>query len=199
MFPPDTPKWLDPRVVRVQAPAPGGAPAPVGAFRDDGGTAYRIPFDLPGPERLFRVESEEALFQRMRQEARERKPEELVFPEEPVLSTEPYYGREWEKSRMVVEPHFLCHGRLFFEQLNFERYGWEVGIFQPLISTGIFYKDVVLLPFHYFTHPCRNYECNSGKCLPGDPVPFLLYPPELTVTGALGEAAVAAGLFVLFP
>ena len=69
-----------------EAAATGGSTAGMGPARDETQTAYRIPFDLPGPERLFRVDSEEALFQRMSQEARERKPEELVFNSEKQLS-----------------------------------------------------------------------------------------------------------------
>lgn len=184
---------IDPRLIRAQA----RAAAPAG--RDDTQPGYRIPFELPGPERLFRADSEEALFQRMRQEARERKPEELVFPEEPVLSKEPYYGRDWPKVKMVVEPHFVCHGRLHFEELNTERYGWELGVLQPLLSSLDFYKNVALLPYHVMTYPCRCYDCSSGKCLPGDPVPLMLYPPDLTVTGTLGEAAVIAALVAIFP
>jgi hypothetical protein len=197
VLPPGTPRWLDPEVVLVQA----RGPAPLGPARgDDAQTAYKIPFDLPGSERLFRIESEEALFQRMSQEARERKPEELVFPEEPVLSKEPYYGRGWKKTmNMKVEPHFVCHGRLEFEQINSERYGWEFGVLQPVISTLNFYKDVALMPFHYFTQPCRTYDCSSGKCLPGDPVPLLIYPPEFTVTGIAAEAASISALFAIFP
>src|SRR5207249_5848746 len=118
-----------------------------------------------------------------KQEARDRKPEEMVFPEQPVLSKEPYYGRAWPKTKMAVEPGYVCHGRLFFEELNSERYGWEVGLFQPMLSSLYFYKDLALLPMHAFTHPQRCYDCSAGKCLPGDPVPYLLYPPELTVTG----------------
>jgi hypothetical protein len=186
---------VDPTII----PAQGKIPMiPLIPARDEPPTAYRIPFELPGPERLFRLDSEEALFQRMRQEARERRPEELVFPEEPALSKEPYYGRDWPKSRMLVEPHFVCHKRLYFEELNADRYGWEIGPFQPLISGLQFYKDVALLPYHIGTDPCRCYDCSKGKCLPGDPVPLLLYPPELSVTGALAEAVTVAGLAVMF-
>ncbi len=196
------PQWLDPAVVRVmQLPARAAAAPPIGpaAKADESPTAYRIPFDLPGPERLFRLDSEEALFQRMMQEARERKPEALVFPEQPVLAKEPYRGRDWPRTRMVVEPHYVCHGRLHFEQLNAERYGWDLGFFQPFVSLACFYKDVVLLPYHTFTDPCRCYDCNAGKCLPGDPVPLLLYPPELSLTGILAEGATIAGLAAIFP
>ena len=126
-------------------------------------------------------------------------PERITFPEEPILSRQPYYGRSWPLSKMFVEPSYLCHKRLLFEQINQERYGWDFGIVAPLISTSVFFKDWLLLPYHMGIQPCRHYECSAGKCLPGDPVPLLLYPPELSLTGALAEGAAIAALEVLFP
>ena len=35
-------------------------------------------------------------------------------------------------------------------------------------------------------------EASTGYPLPGDPVPFLLYPPQITVTGVVLEAGVIA-------
>jgi hypothetical protein len=161
---------------------------------------YKIPLEPPGPERLFRMESEAALFERMRQEARERKaPERIVFPESPVLAKEPYYGRSWPATRLEVEPHYVCHGRLLFEEVNSERYGWELGLFQPVISTLYFYKDVATLPYKLGSRLCDRFDCSAGKCLPGDPVPYLIYPPGLSLTGALTEGAVIAGLIAIFP
>src|SRR5262249_31157826 len=144
VVPLSTPGQMDPAVMPVQMRA--AAPPPPASARDDPPTAFRIPFELPGPERLFRLDSEEAFFQRVRQEARERKPEELVFPEEPVLSKDPYYGRDWPCMKMVVEPHYVCHGRLYFEDLNAERYGWDVGLIQPFLSGALFFKDVAFFP-----------------------------------------------------
>ncbi len=47
--------------------------------------------------------------------------------------------------------------------------------------------------------PSQCLECSAGKCLPGDPAPLALYPPQLSVTGLLAQSgAVAAGFFV-FP
>jgi len=171
-------------------PGPGG----------DVSTTFRVPLDLPGPQELFRLDSEATVFARMKQEARAKTPpERITFPEEPILSRRPYYGRAWPLSKMFVEPHYLCHKRLLFEQINQERYGWDLGIFGPVISTGVIFKDWLLLPYHLGTQPCRHFECNAGNCLPGDPVPLLLYPPELSVTGALAEGAAIATLIVVFP
>src|SRR5262245_17653850 len=163
-------------------------------------TGFRVPTELPGPERLCRLDAEDILFKRMKQEARERPtPERFVFPEEPVLSTTAYLGREWPESTLYVEPNYTCHGRLYFEEPNSERFGWDLGPFSPLYSTAMFFKDLALLPMHAFTDPCRHFDCSAGKCLPGDPVPFLCYPPEWSVTGAMAELAVVAALIAIFP
>jgi hypothetical protein len=93
----------------------------------------------------------------------------------------------------------LCYGRLLFEDLNSERYGWDLGFIQPFVSGGRFLWDMALLPYHTATAPCRCFECNAGYCLPGDPVPYLLYPLELSLTGAAWEASVIVALFAIFP
>lgn len=154
----------------------------------------------PGPERIFRLESEAALDERMRQEGKTKiPPEKIAFPEEPVVSTESYPGRHWPPQIEFAEPNYVCYGRLLFEDKNTERYGWDFGILQPVVSTAKFYADVVTLPYHVATAPCRCYECSAGLCLPGDPVPYLCYPPELSATGALGEGAAIAAILAIFP
>ncbi len=157
-----------------------------------------IPLAFPGNDRLFQLESEKSLMERMRQSARD-KGEPTIFPKEPVISTGTYVPRTFPMAVEVVEPHYLCHKRLLFQDLNSERYGWDLGIIQPVVSAGLFYKDLVLLPYHYFTRPCDCYECSAGYCLPGDPVPYLCYPPEISVTGAVAEAGVVAGILAAFP
>jgi hypothetical protein len=173
-------------------------------FGADEAPAYRLQVDPPGPQRLFRLESEAQLFERMRQESLERvPPERITFPSEPVVSLQKYdpslRAMTWPQLNAIVEPNYVCYGRLLFEQRNPERYGWDVGPIQPLLSAGIFFGDVILLPYNVARYPCRKYECSAGLCLPGDPVPLMLYPPELTVTGILTEAAVAAALVAIFP
>jgi hypothetical protein len=163
-----------------------------------------IQFEPPGPDVIFRLETEDSLFERIRQEDKDRqKPGQqqspLQFPREPVLSTQPYYGRNWPQQALAVEPNYVNYGRLYFEEKNSERYGWELGPLQPVVSAGWFFKDVLALPYKMGTDPCRTYESNRGYCLPGDPVPLLLYPPGISVTGGLTEAAVVAGLIAAFP
>jgi hypothetical protein len=162
--------------------------------------AYHIQLEPPGPERLFRLDSEARLQERIRQEGRDRTPIDIaVFPNEPVLSTQPYYGRRWTPAHEYAEANYVCYHRLLYEQKNFERYGWDLGFITPVVSALDFFADFIVMPYHGFTDPCRCYECSTGYCLPGDPVPFLLYPCEPSVTGALAEAGAVAAVMAIFP
>jgi hypothetical protein len=175
-------------VVQAQAPPPA---APGEA---------EFPVEPPGPEIVFQLESEAALFVRLQNEARANgKLQPLEFPHEPVVSREKYYGRDWPRRVCSVEPNVVCYPRLLFEQPNFERYGWDLGIWSPVVSAGKFYADVALLPYHAFSDPFRCYDCNAGYCLPGDPVPLLLYPCEVSATGAVAEAGAVVTLLAVFP
>jgi hypothetical protein len=162
---------------------------------------YQIQLDPPGRQRLFKLESEAAFFERMRQDARQRPtPERIEFPAEPVVSTQQMFaGRYFPPMNEVVEPAYVCYGRLFFEVKNIDRYGWDLGPLTPFVDAGMFYFDVATLPYHMFTDPCRKFECNAGYCLPGDPVPFMLYPPGLSISGLLAETGAIVALPFLMP
>jgi hypothetical protein len=172
-----------------------GAPAAYGK-KAPAGTAG-VPEPSEGPRDLFRVESEESFRQRIRRESPD--PKAVRFPEEPSVPRHLFAGRSWPHQTAIVEPCFTCYGRLLFEQINAERYGWDLGFIHPLVSLGVFWFDFATLPYHLATAPCRCYECDAGYCLPGDPVPLLLYPPEFSVPGTLAEAATVGMLFLLFP
>jgi hypothetical protein len=181
-----------------QPPRPEG-PFPAFPLGDDS-PRYAIQLEPPGTQRLFRLESEAQLQQRMRQEARERvPPERISFPEEPVVSKDRYMGRQWPPTPCIAEPNYVCHRRLLFEQRNAERYGWDYGLAQVFISPGVFFLDGILLPYNAGRYPLRKFECSAGLCLPGDPVPLMLYPPELTLTGLATQAAVVGALLAIFP
>ncbi len=157
-----------------------------------------IPTRPPGPDQLFQLESEPALRERLLEEARRKKAPPPLFPAEPPREA-PFAGRFWDHRVTFVEPSYVCYGRLYFQQINAERYGWDLGWIHPLISVGKFYWDVATLPYQLATDPCRCYDCSAGYCLPGSCVPLLCYPPEWSVTGSLAEAAVIAALFLIFP
>jgi hypothetical protein len=144
----------------------------------------RIQLEPPGTLRVFRLESEEALQERIRQEARGPGAAPIYFPEEQPVRWEPKPDHGGPPKQMLVEPQYVCYGRLMFEQRYSERYGWDVGFMQPLVCAGSFYYDVGTAPFRrLLIEPCRSFECSAGYCLPGDPVPWLLGPPELIPCG----------------
>jgi hypothetical protein len=160
---------------------------------------YTIQLTPPGPERLFRLESQASLMLRMKQEALQRTPPERIeFPEEQPLSKEAWVGRHWPRRDMLIEPDYVCYKKLLFEDPMAERYGWDLGPVQPLLSTAGFLGNFVTVPYHLGADPCRT-EVSAGRCYPGDPVPYLIYPPELSVSGLAAEAATAVLLFVTFP
>jgi hypothetical protein len=179
---------------------PAGAVGPDLRAPGEGTIGILIQLEPPGPQRVFRLESEASLQERIRQEFRQDDPiQRVVFPEEPVLSTQPYQGRAWPPQKELAEASYVCYGRLLFEEKNSERYGWDLGAIQPIVSASVFFKDVLVLPYHAATDLCRCNECSAGYCLPGDPVPYLLYPPEISLTGAFAETAAAVTLFAVFP
>jgi hypothetical protein len=166
-------------------------------------TPAKVP-ETPDPQRVFRLESEATLLERMAEEARRGinplgPPYKFVYPSYPPVPPPAFLARNWESLVEIVEPAYLCYGRLYFEQINAERYGWDLGPLHPLISAGIFYFDLGTLPYHAATEPLRRYECNTGYALPGDPMPLLLYRPEWSLSGALAEAAAIGLMFVIFP
>ena len=101
---------------------------------------------------------------------------------------------------MEFEAGFVVHNRLLFEEKNSERYGWDLGFIQPLVSTAAFYKDVLMWPHNVVSSlVVGRMDTNAGKCLPGSPTPYYLYPPGLTITGTVAEGIVITGLSFVIP
>ncbi len=161
---------------------------------------YRIQLEPPGPERIFNVESEATLRERMRQEARQRD-ERIEFPRDVYLAApgEVYAGRKWPLQVTATVPNVVCYRPLYFEELNAERYGWDACLFQPFISVGKFYLDTLMLPYNMgVLSPC-DCECNAGYYLPGTPVPYMIYVPPLSVKGILYESAAIGFAAAVWP
>jgi hypothetical protein len=157
-----------------------------------------IRLDPPGREKLFGSrDTEREVEQRMRQERKDAGGVEqgpVAFPPAPALpwAEAKYQPRAFEPMVALAEPSYVVYRRLYFEEKNAERYAWDMGPIQPLWSTLVFYKDVALWPLHCAAYPCRRFETNAGQCQPGDPVPYLWYPPEITGSGLLAEVAAVA-------
>ncbi len=207
-----------PRVIPATHVVPVSAPnqpvkvqngkAPAGA--DEAADIF-VRTELPGSQTLFRSrDSEGQFYERIRQEVK-RVPgsSPAIFPEETPISkesyTQPAYPRldpvtklPYARMTELVEPSYVCHRRLLFEQPNFERLGYNFGAAQPIVHMGVFYYDMAMLPYHAYSNLRVPGECSVGKCMPGDPGPFTVPIERFSVTGAIGEAGAILGGMYLF-
>ncbi|WP_157469178.1 hypothetical protein [Gemmata sp. SH-PL17] len=126
------------------------------------------------------------------------------FPPLPVISSPgvAYQPKTaaYAPHTMYLEPGYVVHRRLHFEERNAERQGWDLGPLSTLVSAGTFYRNVLLWP-QSLVSGCRTgfWDTSAGKCLPGSPSPYYLYPPGLTLTGTVAEAGIITGAAFLFP
>lgn len=156
--------------------------------------------EMPGADRLFRRESEEDWRDRVREDEKRRLGADRVeFPPEPRVSKEMWTPRFFPPATAIADACFVPHGRLLYVQPNFERLGYDFGIFQPAISTGIFYFDCLTAPYQYCKRPFQQFDASAGKPLPGDDAPFVIEPIEPSFTGLLGEAFLVTGIVFAFP
>jgi hypothetical protein len=102
--------------------------------------------------------------------------------------------------KVILEPGYIVHRRLHFEEKNSERAAWDLGPMTTLVSAAYFWKDTLLLP-QSLASGCvyGHWDTSAGKCLPGSPSPYYLYPPGLTLTGTAVEGVVVTGAVFLLP
>jgi hypothetical protein len=99
-----------------------------------------------------------------------------------------------------IEPSYVVHRRLYFEEPNAERAGWDMGAIQPILSAYRFTRDCVFLPQNVASGLWKNrWDTSAGKCPPGAPTPYYLYPRGYTVSGMLWQVPLTVGLVFIFP
>jgi hypothetical protein len=175
----------------------GGKQKPQAAEAD---IDFVIRTEPPGRDRLFQRLSEDQFFDTIRQENQARPGAQRVyFPERLPVSREPFVARNFKRMETRIEPEFVVHRRLLFEQPNFDRAGWDLGPLTVGITTGMFAYDVIALPYHAWTRPLEHWETSAGKCMPGDRTPLYFYPEQFSLTGLVGQASAVAGGIFVFP
>jgi hypothetical protein len=200
-------------ITRVQGAAPKG-PDPTPAYRSvEQLNVFKLTNDAEfnsgmlaelNNERLKKWEKEKVDKESTGQRAPEQ-PKPLTVADLPETVGMPKQGTRAQSRHeptplwLKVEPSYVVHRKLFFEDKNAERYGWEIGIAQPAISAAYFAKDVLLWPSHLASSLFERYDTSAGKCPPGSPVPYLLYPPEITAFGGSVGAAAIIGTALLIP
>jgi hypothetical protein len=198
--PPTAPPKAEPPPAKPGGPVPARYQDRNPFLEDPLDKEYTIQLDVPSSDRLFRLESEAALFERIRQENRQRS-ERAQFPELVVIASDgkAHPVRQNPPTQIQIQASYVCYQPLYFEQVNTERYGWECGILQPLISTGKFYADLAMLPYNMAVSPPWTCDSNAGWALPGEPTPFYLYTPVFNWRGMVGQAGTLVGASAVFP
>lgn len=126
------------------------------------------------------------------------------FPALPEVSPKDaaYRPKTWayEPRQVLVEPGYVVHRRLHFEERNAERSGWDLGPLSTLVGVTHFGRDLLMWPQSLASGCVYGFwSTSAGKCLPGSPSPYYLYPPGLTVTGSVFEAGVLTGSAFFLP
>jgi hypothetical protein len=103
-------------------------------------------------------------------------------------------GFQWSATR-------LCHGPLYFEEANLERYGYQCNpLVQPLVSGAHFFLTIPTLPYQVVVHPPRECIYTLGYYRPGSRVPWRRNCPfPWDPRAAAFESAVAVGLVFAIP
>jgi hypothetical protein len=162
---------------------------------------------LEGPERIFAMPDDEGLQRLIREkmliENPATKPKDVRFPDYPDVGGGVAYvpkTASYPPMRATYDPLYVVHRRLHFEDRNTERQGWDLGIIQPAVSAVLFYKDVFFWP-HSLASGCAHgfWDTSAGKCLPGSPTPYLLYPPGLTTSGSVFQTVMVTGMAFAIP
>lgn len=106
----------------------------------------------------------------------------------------------WADQTYFWSATHLCHGPLYFEQVNVERYGYQCHpLVQPLVSGAHFFLTVPTLPYQMAVHPPRECIYTLGHYRPGDRVPWQRHRLPWDSRAAAVEATVAVGLVFLIP
>ncbi len=160
-----------------------------------------VPRVLPNKDDVFRLDNDQTLHEQIQRELGNQKD---LFPKAGSLidpGTQ-YVPKtvNYPAMQAKLEPTYVIHRRLYFEDKNAERGGWDLGAIQPFVSAGWFARDLLQLPHNVASGVWKNrWDTSAGKCLPGDPTPYYLYPRGYTVSGLMMQSTVLVGLPFIFP
>jgi hypothetical protein len=157
-------------------------------------------FTPPTRAQLYRVESEAAIAERTRQKWKNEGKSNQDFPSEDTMQIKTtLQRRKFNEMMATVQASYVVHQPLYFQQINHERYGWELGVFQPVVSTAQFYGDVLLFPYKFAANPPWHCDANLGYALPGDPEPLRFLTTPFSWRGVIGQTGTMIGGVAVFP
>ena len=109
------------------------------------------------------------------------------------------FSRAQMESLVLWEAPALAHRPLIFEEPNFERHGYSVGLFQPAFSAAHFFGRIPALPYLLVSEHHHQTTYSLGHFRPGSFAPYKLHRPRFTVTGLAVETAAVVGMLYLIP
>jgi hypothetical protein len=113
---------------------------------------------------------------------------------------EDYAGRQFTPSAVEWKASGLCNKPLYFEEVQLERYGHEVGpVMQPLISSAHFFGNALILPYKMGIHPPTECQYALGYYRPGSCAPYMIPAIPWSLRGAAVQAGVVTGGAALIP
>jgi len=116
------------------------------------------------------------------------------------LGTKQPTARIYEPTTVGWKASGLCHKPLYFEEIQLERSGHELGpIVQPVVSTAHFFKNVAFLPYKMGIHPMTECQYALGHYRPGNCAPWSIEPIPLSLRGAAAQAKVITGAALILP
>jgi hypothetical protein len=183
---------------------PGATPPGQPSGTPLGNAAAQMPVPTaPKRDDVFRFDDDSTLRNRIKSEiiAEKQGTKSITFPDTlpPSGPAATSVARSMPSMQVMIEPAYVVHRRLFFEQKNTERAGWDFGLIQPVVSAVHFYKDCALWPHKLASNFLEPYDTSAGKSLPGCPTPLLWYPPEITMFGGTVGTAVIIGTAAILP
>jgi hypothetical protein len=106
-----------------------------------------------------------------------------------TLGDQPLFQRNFIPSNVAWTASGLCHKPLYFEEVQLERYGHEIGpVVQPVVSTAHFFVNIAFLPYKMGIHPPQECQYALGYYRPGNCAPWTVGPIPISLRGALAEA-----------
>ncbi|HEV7221225.1 MAG TPA: hypothetical protein VGN42_00890 [Pirellulales bacterium] len=122
-----------------------------------------------------------------------------IFPQECMLSDEPFQPRNFAKTTFTWKASALCHKPLYFEQVGVERYGHTWGPFlQPVVSSAHFFGSVIMLPYKMGVEPPWECVYALGYYRPGSCAPYTVGPVPISLRGALTQTGATLGFVYIF-
>jgi hypothetical protein len=92
-----------------------------------------------------------------------------------------------------------CKQRYFEKQAALDCEPSQLQVMQPLVSGGVFFGRVAMLPYLWGAQHPKDIVYDLGEDNPGSPVPYRKHYAPISAKGALFEGAAITGLGFLIP